>query len=286
MKLATVNWNDVSRVAIVVGQEVIDLSPHASDPLHDLCQFLALGRDGQDLVKACLKRAPRLPLDHVQFLPPVPRGGNLIGVGMNYGTFVAAAQRAGITVPKERLWFLRTRGCLNGPYDDIWLPRNAEDLDYEAELAAIVGRPCRDVSPEEARLVVAGFAVANDLTLRERARISPTIGKAFDTHTPLGPWMVTPDELGDPHRLAIKSWVNGELRQDSNTADMITNCYELISEFSRACTLRPGDLLLTGTPAGCGALLRPPRMLKVGDVIRIEIEGLGAIENRVVEERS
>lgn len=284
MKLATISYNNTSRLAVIVDEQVIDLSSQASVPMQNLAHFLALGRDGSNLIDACLKLAPRLPRECVEFLPPVPRGGNVIGVGMNYHSFIAAAQHVGIQLPRERLWFLRPRGCLNGPYDDVMQPRNAQDLDYEAELAVIIGRPCRDVSPEEAPLAIAGFTIANDLTLRERARVSPTLGKAFDTHTPLGPWIVTPDELGDPHRLTIKTWVNGELRQDSSTADMITNCYELISELSRACTLRPGDVLLTGTPAGCGALLRPARTLIAGDIVRIEIQGLGAIENRVVEE--
>jgi 2-keto-4-pentenoate hydratase/2-oxohepta-3-ene-1,7-dioic acid hydratase in catechol pathway len=131
---------------------------------------------------------------------------------------------------------------------------------------------------------VGGFAVANDLTLRERVIKSIALGKLFDTHTPLGPWIVTADELPDPHSLALKTWVNGILRQSGDTSDMIGQCYELIEEISAVCTLHPGDVLLTGTPAGSGIFCTPPRSLRTQDRIRIEIECIGTIDNCVVDE--
>src|SRR4029077_18740103 len=134
-------------------------------------------------------------------------------------------QCLGIPLQRERIWFYRPRGCIAGPYDDVWLPRNAKDLDYEVELAIVIGRRCRYVTLADAPTVVAGFTVANDLTLRERVLKSVALGKCFDTHTPLGPWIVTPDEIGDLGNLAVRTWVNGTLRQESTTADMIADCY-------------------------------------------------------------
>jgi 2-keto-4-pentenoate hydratase/2-oxohepta-3-ene-1,7-dioic acid hydratase in catechol pathway len=164
------------------------------------------------------------------------------------------------------------------------LPRNADDLDYEVELAVVIGRRCRYVSSANAGSVIAGFTIANDLTLRKRVSKSLVLAKSFDTHTPLGPWLVTPEEIENPHSLAVRAWVNGELRQNSSTAEMIAGCYELVAEISSACTLNPGDIILTGTPNGCGIFERPPAGLAIGDVLRMEIEGIGMIENRVVDE--
>lgn len=284
MKLANIESDGVARVALVLNDELIDLTARVGVELDDLAKFLSLGAEARALAERCMKEAtPRLARDAVRFRSPVLRADKILGVGMNYHSFVAAARRIGIAVPTERIWFSRPRGCIAGPYDDVWLPRGASDFDYEAELAIVIGRRCRHVSSAEAPAVVAGFTVSNDLTLRERAMKSPVLGKSFDTHTPLGPYIVTPEEI-DPHNLAIRAWVNGELRQESNTADMIASCYELIAELSSICTLNPGDIILTGTPEGSGIFQRPLSMLVAGDLVKIEIEGIGAIENRVIDE--
>jgi 2-keto-4-pentenoate hydratase/2-oxohepta-3-ene-1,7-dioic acid hydratase in catechol pathway len=247
--------------------------------------FLSMGTEAGALADRCRRTAPRLPLSAVKLRSPVLRPDKILGVGMNYHSFVAAVQRIGVPLPtNNRIWFSRPTACIAGPYDDVWLPRDAHDFDYEAELAIVIGQRCRYVSLNDAPAVIAGFTVANDLTLRERVLKSLVLGKSFDTHTPLGPWIVTADELGDPHRLAVRSWVNGELRQQSNTSDMIASCYELVAEISAVCTLNPGDIILTGTPDGSGIFQSPPRALAAEDVVKVEIEGIGVIENRVLDE--
>jgi 2-keto-4-pentenoate hydratase/2-oxohepta-3-ene-1,7-dioic acid hydratase in catechol pathway len=285
MKLANIEWNGLPRVAVVLGAEAVDLSAQLGERLDDVTKLLALESEFQPTVERCLKAAlPRIPTSSLRFRAPVLQPGKILGVGMNYHSFVAAARRRGMIVPKDRIWFYRPSTCLAGAHDDIWLPRNASDLDYEIELAVVVGRRCRYVGAADARTVIAGYAIANDLTLREQVSRSLVFGKSFDTHTPLGPWLVTPDELDNPHDLAVRAWVNGVLRQDSTTADMIADCYELIAQISSVCTLNPGDIILTGTPDGSGLFQEPPFALRAGDFVRMEIEGIGTIENRVIAE--
>src|SRR5690606_33099174 len=156
-------------------------------------------------------------------------------------------------------------------------PRESEQLDYEGELAIVIGRACRRVSEAEAPGVIAGYTIANDVSVRDWQRRSTTmiLGKGWDTHGPLGPWLVTPDELGDPHQLSVRTWVNGELRQDSNTRLFLRGCYELISFLSTVCTLEPGDVIATGSPPGVAAGMKPPRWLKAGDVVKVEVEKIG-----------
>jgi len=285
VKLANVEWGGRACVAIVQGEEVVNLSAQLGLDTGDLPKFLGLGAAAGTLARKCLESgAQRLSSADVRFCSPVARVDKVLGVAMNYHSFVAEMKRLGLEIPNGRLWFSRPRGCITGPYDDVWLPENASDFDYEAELAVVVGRRCRNVTRDEVPAAIAGFTIANDLTLRAQARKSMLLGKSFDTHTPLGPWIVTPEEVGDPHDLDVRTWVNGELRQQSNTADMIAGCYELIVELSAAFTLNPGDVILTGTSSGCGMFHRPPASLRVGDVVKVEIEGIGLIENKVVAE--
>jgi len=157
-------------------------------------------------------------------------------------------------------------------------------LDFEGELAFIIGKKCRHIPKEEAHKVIAGFAIANDLSVRDWQLRSPTftMGKSFDTHCPFGPAIVTSDEISDPHNLSITTEVNGEKRQDSNTKHLIFDCYTLVEHLSTAFTLEPGDLILTGTPGGVGVV--EGKFLKAGDVIKIAISELGYIENKVINE--
>lgn len=284
MKLATIESNGTTRVAAVLNGEVVDLTGHVPSTVRDVATLLALGHEARALVERAINAGQRTPLDQVRLRSPVLHAGKVMGVGMNYRSFVAAAQRLGLTLPVERIWFYRPVACLNGPHDDVWLPRKSTDFDYEAELAIVIGRPARYLSEAQAVHAIAGYTVANDLTLRDRVLKSVVLGKSFDTHLPLGPWVVTADELGDPHDLAIRTWVNGSLRQESNTADMIAGCHELVAQISSVCTLNPGDIILTGTPDGSGIFQKPQTSLAVGDVVKVEIEGIGAIENRIVEE--
>ena len=168
------------------------------------------------------------------------------------------------------------------------MPRASSLLDYEGELAVVIGKRCRHVPEERAQEVIAGYTIANDVSVRDWQLRTPTMtmGKSFDTHGPLGPWVVTADELGDPHALSIKTWVNDELRQDGDTSEMVYDCFEQVVHLTEAFTLEPGDVIATGTPAGIGAVRQPfpEGLLKVGDTVRVEIEGIGALENTVVEE--
>lgn len=285
MKLASIDLNGLARVGVIVGEEFVDLTEQLGVEVGDVAKFLALGAEARALAEGCVKsRTPRISLDSVKLRSPILQGDKILGVGMNYHSFVAAARRLGLALPRERIWFYRPRGCITGPYDDVWLPRTAIDLDYEVELAIIIGRRCRYVTSAEAPAVVGGFTVANDLTLRERVLKSIVFGKSFDTHTPMGPWIVTPEEIGDLRSLAVRTWINGALRQESTTAEMIADCYELIVEISSVCTLNPGDIILTGTPDGSGIFQHPPSSLAVGDVVKVEIERIGTLENRVVDE--
>jgi 2-keto-4-pentenoate hydratase/2-oxohepta-3-ene-1,7-dioic acid hydratase in catechol pathway len=223
-------------------------------------------------------------LEEIRLLAPVlPR--NYLAIGLNYADHIA---ESGMQAPEFPVFFNKQVTCVVGPGADVHMPRVSTLLDYEGELALVIGRRCRHVPVESAHEVIAGYTIANDVTVRDWQLRTPTmtIGKSFDTHGPLGPWMVTPDELGDPHDLTIKTYVNDELRQDGSTGEMIYDCYQQVAHLSEAFTLEPGDVIATGTPAGIGAVRQPfpDGLLKVGDVVRIEIDGIGTLSNTVVEE--
>ncbi len=228
--------------------------------------------------------AERHRLDEVRLLVPVvPR--KFLAIGLNYADHIA---ESGMEAPKFPVFFNKQATCVVGPGDDVHMPRVSSLLDYEGELAVVIGTRCRHVPADRAHEVIAGYTIANDVSVRDWQLRTPTMtmGKSFDTHGPLGPWIVTGDELGDPHRLAIRTYVNDELRQDGSTSEMIVDCFEQVAHLSEAFTLEPGDVIATGTPAGIGAVRQPfpEGLLKIGDTVRIEIEGIGALENTVVEE--
>lgn len=229
---------------------------------------------------------PTRTLADVELLPPIDDPQKYLGIGMNYREHAEEARAAGIPIPTSQLWFNKQVSCITGPYGDIVKPDVSDELDYEIELAVVIGRECKHVPVEDARSVIAGYLVANDVSVRDwLQKRSPTftLGKSFDTHGPIGPWLTTDDEIVDPLDLRMTLTVNGEVRQDWRTDDMISDISEQIAYLTQVFTLKPGDILATGTPAGIGAPTR--NFLKVGDVVRAEIEGLGAIENRVVAER-
>ncbi|HTP23765.1 MAG TPA: fumarylacetoacetate hydrolase family protein [Solirubrobacteraceae bacterium] len=224
------------------------------------------------------------PLEAVRLLAPVqPR--KYLAIGLNYADHIA---ESGMDTPGYPVFFNKQVTCVVGPDDDVHMPRVSSLLDYEGELAVVIATRCRHVPVARAHEVIAGYTIANDVSVRDWQVRSPTMtmGKSFDTHGPLGPWLVTPDELRDPHDLTIRTYVNDELRQDGNTGEMIYNCFQQIAHLSAAFTLEPGDVIATGTPAGIGAARQPfPQgLLKVGDVVRVEIDGIGELSNTVVEE--
>ena len=232
--------------------------------------------------------APTLPLDEVHLHAPVERPSKFLAIAANYQSHIdeVLAANPAYVPPTSQRWFTKLPSCVNGPYDPILRPPESDQLDYEVELALVIGKRCRRVRAEDAAEVIAGYTVHNDVSARDWQKRSPTImlGKSFDTHGPLGPWLVTPDEIGDPHSLAIRCWVNGELRQDGSTAEMIDDCYAQVAYLSTVCTLEPGDVIATGTPFGTGGSAKPPRFLQPGDVVRCEVERIGAIEATVESE--
>jgi 2-keto-4-pentenoate hydratase/2-oxohepta-3-ene-1,7-dioic acid hydratase in catechol pathway len=252
------------------------------------CRFQIQGRVRDGIVEEDVVldpyRGERYPADEVRLLAPV-RPRKFLGIGLNYADHIA---ESGMDAPEFPVFFNKQVTCVVGPGDDVHMPRVSNLLDYEGELAIVIGRRCRHVTEEEAPEVIAGYTVTNDLSVRDWQLRTPTmtLGKSFDTHGPLGPWVVTPDELGDPHALSIKTWVNDELRQDGNTSEMIYDCFQQVAHLSQAFTLEPGDVIATGTPAGIGAVRQPfpEGLLKVGDTVRVEIERIGTLENTVVQE--
>ena len=211
---------------------------------------------------------------------PVPRPGKLIGVARNYAAH--AAERGG-DAPSEPVLFVKASSSVIGTDDDIVLPEASRAVDYEGELAVVIGRSARGVTAEEALEHVAGYTVANDVTARDfqNVRGQRFLGKSCDTFAPMGPWLVTRDEIDDPQKLELETRVSGELRQRASTAGMLFPVRELIAFASRLMTLEPGDVILTGTPEGVGAAAEPPRYLCDGDVVEIEIAGIGRLRNPV-----
>ena len=283
MKLATFTYDGSTRLGAVDGYEIVDLAAAAPDPPREMVDFLAAGGDALLAAQAAIGTGPRLPLAEVRLEAPIARPPKFLAVGLNYADHVA---EAGLEAPQFPTLFNKQSTCVVGPADPVHVPRASHVVDYEGELGFVIGRRCRHVSRDDAADVVAGYLVVNDVTVRDWQLRTPTwtIGKSFDTHGPIGPWIVTTDELGDPHRLRLRTWVNGELRQESNTKQLIFDCFTLVEHLSTAFTLEPGDIVTTGTPAGVGITMKPPRLLQAGDVVRVEIEGIGAIENPLIDE--
>jgi 2-keto-4-pentenoate hydratase/2-oxohepta-3-ene-1,7-dioic acid hydratase in catechol pathway len=287
MKLVTFQCRGHQSIGKVEGQQVIDLP--ASD--HRLPRtMLELLQGGPTLMQYVqnirIEDAVTFPLADVRLDAPVPNPSKFLAIGMNYRRHVEEAKAAGIQVPDSQVWFNKQVSCVNGPYDPVHMPRVSDKLDYEAELGVIIGRRCRHVSEAEAASVVAGYVVCNDVSVRDWQMRSPTmmLGKSFNTHGPFGPWLVTPDEIADPHALQMRMFVNGECRQEVRTGEMIYNVWQQIAYLSTVMTLEPGDVIATGTPSGVGGAHKPPRFLNIGDVLRVEIDSVGHIENVVVAE--
>lgn len=228
----------------------------------------------------------RWPLRDATLLAPIPRPRKFLAIGLNYRDHI---EEGGRPVPEFPVVFNKQTSCINDPFADVPIPSAAPDhVDYEGELGMVIGRSARAVSKDEAPSVVAGYLVVNDVSVRDWQRKAPTmtLGKSWDGHGPIGPWLVTADELPDPHGLAMKTWVNGELRQSTTTDQMVFDCWDQIETISTVCTLEPGDIIATGTSSGVAAYFDPPRFLRHGDVVRIEVEGVGMIETRFVDEVS
>jgi 2-keto-4-pentenoate hydratase/2-oxohepta-3-ene-1,7-dioic acid hydratase in catechol pathway len=243
-----------------------------------------LQQDGAILREMAASSSQSFALSEVRLLAPIQRPPKFLALGGNYASHLKEIEHLGIPFPDVQIWANKQSTCVSGPMDDVVIPALSNQVDYEGELAVVIGRRCRYVSAERAHEVIAGYMACNDVSVRDvqLRSVTMTLGKSSDTHGPIGPWLVTADEIVDPHQLRIRTWVNGELRQDGNTSEMRYSIFDQIAELSGIFTLEPGDVLATGTPAGIGAAMRPPRYLEPNDRVRVEVEHVGAIENRFV----
>ncbi|MFM7045109.1 MAG: fumarylacetoacetate hydrolase family protein [Ilumatobacteraceae bacterium] len=277
MRIARFTHAGSTRLGIVDGEAVIDVGSADSSLPGDLGALIAAGRLGE--IGAAAAGAARISLADVRLEAPIPTPPNFIAIGLNYADHV---KESGMSKPAMPMVFNKQVTCITGPFDPVEVPTKAPtQVDYEGELGIVIGTRCRNVSKERAHEVVAGYLVVNDVSVRDwqLATQTMTMGKGWDTHGPIGPWMVTADEIPDPHDLRIRTWVDGDLRQDESTALMLNNCWELIEFLSTAFTLLPGTIIATGTPAGVGFKMQPSGCVNPGSTVRIEIEKIGTIEN-------
>jgi len=261
MRLATflIDGDDTPRGGEVRGEEVVAFADGAT-----VLDRLASGD------RSAATGTP-FALTEVTLLAPVPRPRAIFGVGMNYA---AHAAEIGASVPEQPIIFMKLPGSAAAPNAPVRCPEVVKRLDYEGELAVVIG----------AGGTIAGYAVADDLSARDLQRREPqwTRAKGFDGACPYGPWITTADEVPDPRALRLRTWVNGDLRQDSSTSDLIFGPQEVVDFLAETCTLEPGDVILTGTPSGVGMSMDPRRFLASGDAVRIEIESLGAIDHAIL----
>ncbi len=284
MKLVTFTQGGRTRIGALVGEDVVDFSANGAGLPHDMLAFLEQGAAAMQQARdLCAAGGGRLALADVTLEAPIQRPPKILAVGLNYSDHV---EETGLEMPTVPMIFNKQSTAVTGPYGDIHRPKDSEQLDYEGELGIVIGTRCRRVPKEKAAGVIAGYTVVNDVSVRDWQfrSATTTMGKSWDTHCPLGPAIVTTDEVPDPHVLELRTWVNGELRQHSNTKYLIFNCFDIIEHLSTAFTLEPGDVIPTGTPSGVVLGMDPRVWLKPGDVVRIAIEQVGEIENRVVAE--
>jgi 2-keto-4-pentenoate hydratase/2-oxohepta-3-ene-1,7-dioic acid hydratase in catechol pathway len=287
MKLARFTLDGRTRIGKVVDDRVHDLTEAFPGAPASVTEALRAGPEVlRRLDAVALDRLPSWPRAEVRLQAPVPDPQKFLAIGLNYRDHLQEVLDRGGKPPQSQLWFNKQVSCIAGPFDEVHRPRVSTQLDYEAELGVVIGRRCRHVSEAEALSMVGGYLAINDVTARDWQRKTPTwtLGKSFDTHGPMGPWLVTPDEIADPQALQLQLWVNGDLRQKTNTSNMVFSIAEQIAYLSTVMTLEPGDVLATGTCSGAGFSFDPPRFLVPGDRVRVRIESLGEIENLVIDE--
>lgn len=278
MKLATYTADGQTRTGIVVKDTIIDTGVPGT--------MIDLIRDWDRLKPALEAKAAAgggIPLSSVKLEAPVPRPGKIFAIGLNYADHIAESNMA---TPERQVWFTKAQTSINGPYDPIEIATGTMTADYEVELVAVIGKGGKHIAADDAAGAIFGYCVGNDVTERMWQHAGPqwSLGKSFDTHAPIGPWIVTADEAGDPHDLGLRCFVNGEQRQSSNTKHLVFNIWQQVAHLSVGMTLEPGDVLFTGTPGGVGAAMDPRQFLKPGDVVRCEVDGVGHIEGVMVAE--
>lgn len=280
MRFVTFELEGKPRPGLVTGEEVVDLSEQGFGSLLEVIEGIADRRiDASKLLPSTRSHK----LSAVRLLAPIPTPRKFICVGLNY---LDHAKESGAEIPDVPTIFNKFATTVIGPGQPIVLPKVSNSPDYEGEFAVIIGRGGRHIKADNWREHVFGYTVVNDVSARDfqRATTQWLMGKTFDTFGPMGPWIVTADEIADPHALDIRTEINGEVLQNSNTRELIFKIPQLLEFLSQVFTLQPGDILSTGTPAGVGFSHTPPRWLKPGDDVVIKIAGVGELRNPVVAE--
>ena len=280
------------RIGAIKNDTVIDFS--SSDLPKDMINFIKLGSTGLDIANDVIENQKNThTIDDVILKAPIDKPNKILAVGLNYKKHIDEAKELkdhhSNDVQLQDQFpniFNKQNSSVNDPFGDVHRPNASDWLDYEGELGFIIGKECRHVSYENAKNCIYGYTVVNDFSIRDWQFRGPphtmTMGKSWDTHCPFGPYIVTSDEIDDPHNLTLKTFVNDEERQNTNTNLMIYDCYTLIEYLTTAFTLEPGDLIPTGTPEGSAVTTQ--NWLKPGDKVKVEIEGLGYIENNIIQE--
>lgn len=295
MKLITFsnkNKSEKSSIGAFCKDHIVDFSN--SNLPNNMIEFIERGEaalsDANDLIA---KEQNLLDINDIIIHAPIKQPGKVLGVGLNYKEHLAEAkeiieeQNRNIDLQEQYPnIFNKQNSSVAGPYDDVHCPNVSDQLDYEGEMGFIIGKNCRHASYDDAKECIYGFTIVNDVTVRDWQFRGPphtmTMGKSWDTHCPFGPYIVTADEVGNPHELELKTFVNEEIRQSSNTSHMIYNSYKIVEYLSTAFTLKPGDLIASGTPDGSAVTTQ--NWLKPGDKVKVEIEKLGYIENSIIQE--
>jgi 2-keto-4-pentenoate hydratase/2-oxohepta-3-ene-1,7-dioic acid hydratase in catechol pathway len=281
MKLYTFEVNGQQRLGAEQNGRLVDLQTVAGD-------MLALVKAGPEALAAARRllaqASESIPIDQVRLLAPIPRPGKILCSGLNYRSHVE--ENPGAKLPDEPFFFAKMPSGVIGPGQPIVHPQRTRQMDYEVEFAVVIGRSMRNVSEAEVMDHIFGYTILHDVSARDvQFKDSQiTLGKNFDTFAPMGPCIVTADEIADPARLRLRSWLNGQLMQDRTNEDWLFPLPKLLASLAEVMTLEPGDVVSTGTPAGVGVFRQPPVFLQPGDVVVLEIEGIGRLENPVVAE--
>ncbi len=281
MKVARIKQDSMETYALVYNDQMTsreELEKHLGKDLPDSIEEFLFGDYGTSIKAAKLTAGKN---KQYKLLPPILKPPKIICLGYNY---LDHAKEQGIVPPEEPVIFMKPRTTLIGAYDSIVCPNFVTKLDYEGELAFVIKKDCKNVSREDAMNYVLGYMVFNDVSAREIQFNDKqwTRGKSLDTFAPCGPWITTKDEISDPHNLKLVTKVNGEIRQNSSTKNMALKIDRIVASLSKIMTLEQGDIIATGTPSGVAVFMAEPKFLKNGDVVEVEVEGLGRIRNGVV----
>ena len=288
MKLVTYDGGQGPRLGLLSGDNVVDLADASNNALpSDMRSFLEMGEAGMEQARAIAATPGQgQPIAGVRVLAPISNPSKIVAIGLNY---MDHCREQGIQPPKRPTTFTKFPSSIVGPGDEIrWNADLTAKVDWEVELAVVIGKTARNVAAADAFDVIAGYTICHDVSARDLQLEKGDqwiVGKSLDTFCPLGPVIVTKDEIADPHDLGLRCLVNGKAVQDSNTKELIFNIPYLIEYLTKGITLHPGDVITTGTPDGVGAFLKPPVFLKDGDEVTVEIDGIGAMTNLCVEEK-